>query len=178
MARACGSYPQCQRFKSVRRYHRNRMLRIHLKNLYILLRKFSIYFKTEIIRPYGQAVKTLPFHGSNPGSSPGRVTIEYLRYSFKEFYEFFNSFNCGSIAQLGEHLPYKQGVIGSSPIVPTTFNKYSGLVVQLVRMPACHAGGRGFEPHPGRQYTKIYTTIFITKNAGVAQSVEQLTCNQ
>ena len=26
------------------------------------------------IRPYGQAVKTLPFHGSNPGSSPGRVT--------------------------------------------------------------------------------------------------------
>ena len=25
----------------------------------------------------------------------------------------------GSLAQLGEHLPYKQGVIGSSPIVPT-----------------------------------------------------------
>ena len=25
----------------------------------------------------------------------------------------------GSIAQLGEHLPYKQGVIGPSPIVPT-----------------------------------------------------------
>ena len=25
-----------------------------------------------------------------------------------------------------------------------------GPVVQLVRMPACHAGGRGFEPHPGR----------------------------
>ena len=28
---------------------------------------------------------------------------------------------CGSIAQLGEHLPYKQRVIGSSPIVPTTW---------------------------------------------------------
>ncbi len=26
---------------------------------------------------------------------------------------------CGSLAQLGEHLPYKQRVIGSSPIVPT-----------------------------------------------------------
>ncbi len=25
----------------------------------------------------------------------------------------------GNIAQLGEHLPYKQGVIGSIPIVPT-----------------------------------------------------------
>ena len=29
-------------------------------------------------------------------------------------------------------------------------HKY-GAVVQLVRMPACHAGGRGFEPLPGRQ---------------------------
>ena len=27
----------------------------------------------------------------------------------------------GRIAQLGEHLPYKQGVIGSSPIVTTIF---------------------------------------------------------
>ena len=30
---------------------------------------------------------------------------------------------CGSIAQLGEHLPYKQGVTGSSPVVPT--NKFN-----------------------------------------------------
>ena len=51
----------------------------------------------------------------------------------------------GSIAQLGEHLPYKQRVTGSSPVVPT-----NGLVVQLVRTLACHARGRGFEPHPGR----------------------------
>ena len=68
----------------------------------------------------------------------------------------------GSIAQLGEHLPYKQRVIGSSPIVPTTF----GLVVQLVRTLACHARGRGFEPHPGRHTF-----------ASVAQSVEQGTEN-
>ena len=51
----------------------------------------------------------------------------------------------GSLAQLGEHLPYKQRVIGSSPIVST-----SGLVVQLVRTLPCHGRGRGFEPHPGR----------------------------
>ena len=31
---------------------------------------------------------------------------------------------CGSIAQLGEHLPYKQGVTGSSPVVPTTNRRY------------------------------------------------------
>ena len=53
----------------------------------------------------------------------------------------------GSIAQLGEHLPYKQRVTGSSPVVPTK----RGPVAQLVRVPACHAGGRGFEPLPGRQ---------------------------
>ena len=28
----------------------------------------------------------------------------------------------GRIAQLGEHLPYKQGVTGSSPVVPTNYN--------------------------------------------------------
>ena len=69
---------------------------------------------------------------------------------------------CGSIAQLGEHLPYKQRVTGSSPVVPTI----CGSVVQLVRTLACHARGRGFEPHPGRQMC-----------AAVAQSVEQGTEN-
>ena len=53
---------------------------------------------------------------------------------------------CGSLAQLGEHLPYKQRVTGSSPVVSTT----NGRVVQLVRTLACHARGRGFEPHLGR----------------------------
>ena len=74
----------------------------------------------------------------------------------------------GSLAQLGEHLPYKQRVTGSSPVTPTTDclrllwslkqyksqvtdDLFCGLVVQLVRMPACHAGGRRFEPVPGRQ---------------------------
>ena len=27
----------------------------------------------------------------------------------------------GSLAQLGEHLPYKQGVTGSIPVTPTIF---------------------------------------------------------
>ena len=31
-----------------------------------------------------------------------------------------------------------------------------GAVVQLVRIPACHAGGRGFEPRPLRQISKIF----------------------
>ena len=69
----------------------------------------------------------------------------------------------GSIAQLGEHLPYKQRVTGSSPVVPTTF----GPVVQLVRTLACHARGRRFEPVPGRHFPFAF----------VAQLVEQRTEN-
>ena len=41
----------------------------------------------------------------------------------------------------------------------------NGPVVQLVRMLACHARGRGFEPLPGRHFAQI------------AQSVEQRTEN-
>ena len=37
----------------------------------------------------------------------------------------------GIIAQLGEHLPYKQRVIGSSPIGPITY-KYSEHFVQVM----------------------------------------------
>ena len=101
---------------------------------------------------------------------------------------------CGSLAQLGEHLPYKQRVTGSSPVVPTNYFVtgkeiclstiiiilhsrraelekfevifFNGRVVQLVRTLACHARGRGFEPHSGRHCF-----------ASVAQSVEQGTEN-
>ena len=69
---------------------------------------------------------------------------------------------CGSLAQLGEHLPYKQRVIGSIPITSTR----NGPVVQLVRTLACHARGRGFESLPGRHFF-----------ASIAQSVEQRTEN-
>ncbi len=42
----------------------------------------------------------------------------------------------------------------------------------MVRMPACHAGGQGFEPPPGRHKP------LLSLLAGVAQLAEQLICNQ
>ena len=49
---------------------------------------------------------------------------------------------------------------------PCCSHQTFGPVVQLVRTLACHARGRGFEPHSGRQMC-----------ASVAQSVEQGTEN-
>ena len=70
---------------------------------------------------------------------------------------------------MGEHLPYKQRVTGSSPVLSTRTERFvyrDGLVAQLVRALACHARGRGFEPHPSRH-----------RYASVAQFVEQGTEN-
>ena len=46
-------------------------------------------------------------------------------------------------------------------IEPCTFHQEilslftkNGLVAQLVRALACHARGRGFEPHPSRHFSK------------------------
>ena len=50
----------------------------------------------------------------------------------------------GSIAQLGEHLPYKQEVIGSSPIVPT--NLIHEGVAQLVEHVIFNHGVKGSNP--------------------------------
>ena len=52
------------------------------------------------------------------------------------------------IAQLVERQPSKLRVTSSSLVSRSNIN--NGLVVQVVRMPACHAGGREFESRPDR----------------------------
>ena len=62
----------------------------------------------------------------------------------------------------------KTAVIMNDVADEMLLSDFYGLVVQLVRTLACHARGRGFEPHPGRQ----------KKGCGpVAQLVEQRTEN-
>ena len=65
----------------------------------------------------------------------------------------------GVLSSAVERLPYKERVGGSIPSAPTSIagtqrrlyhDRLRGVVVQLVRMLACHAGGRGFESRPLR----------------------------
>ena len=80
----------------------------------------------------------------------------------------------GILAQLGEHLPYKQRVIGSSPIGPIPFLKYagdfpSGQRGQTVNLLA--------KPSVVRIHHRPFK-LNNTHHADVAQLAEQLICNQ
>jgi hypothetical protein len=75
------------------------------------------------------------------GSSPIRVVI-LIQFSSNQYGSLKKS---GVLAQLGEHLPYKQRVIGSSPIGPILF-KSSADVAQLAEQLICNQQVIGSSP--------------------------------
>ena len=63
----------------------------------------------------------------------------------------------GILAQLGEHLPYKQRVTGSSPVGPTSLKREQteyGEIAQLARAHGSYPWCRGFKS-PSRYYEKM-----------------------
>ncbi len=73
-----------------------------------------------------QLVRAPPCHGG------GREFESHLgRLHIYDVHMYAN----GILAQLGEHLPYKQRVIGSSPIGPISYENYKtyGGIAQLAR---------------------------------------------
>ena len=89
-------------------------------------------------------VKTPPFHGGNMGSSPVWVTT-YL-YAWEH-----SSAGRASALQAEGHR-----------FEPCCAHHYFGLVAQLVRVLACHAGGRGFESLPGRHIKEYLRMLFFS----------------
>ena len=64
-------------------------------------------------------------------------------------------------------------------IAVSIYSYQHGPVVQLVRTPACHAGGRRFEPVLGRHsnnkaFAFLYKSGESRTDAAIAQSVERI----
>ena len=75
----------------------------------------------------------------------------------------------GVLAQLGEHLPYKQRVTGSSPVGPI----YLGWIPEWPKGADCKSVGTAFE---GSNPVEVIQSLYF--RADVAQLAEQLICNQ
>ena len=117
-----------------------------------------------------QSVEHFTFNEGVAGSNPAQDTI---------FIQFKSSLNFRSLSSVGRAPPLQGGC--------HKFESYSdhhlgAAVVQMVRMPPCHGGGRGFEPRPLRHFLILLLNFYfhsanISKIASLAQLVEHITLN-
>ena len=89
---------------------------------------------TYLFGPVAQLVRAPPCHGGGRGFEPHPGRCIHNRILFMN----------GILAQLGEHLPYKQRVIGSSPIGPIYAD-----VAQLAEQLICNQQVNGSSPFIG-----------------------------
>ena len=137
LARACGSYPQCRGFESPSRY--GGTLRRNPERFIFMTIEWSQSVHS-IVLPVHKQKELRQWRGERSGNHVGermrwtepchkkqqnknlKITVDkfcIVLYTNKVGCRWCTcSRNYGVLAQLGEHLPYKQRVIGSSPIGP------------------------------------------------------------
>ena len=115
-----------------------------------------------------QLVRAPPCHGGGRGFDPHPGRYRISQYSV--FYNF------GILAQLGEHLPYKQRVTGSSPVGPTMADYKSAEYIEYADMAQFQVNSEWNELLTGR--AADYKSAEYIEYADMAQLAEQLICNQ
>ena len=93
-----------------------------------------------------QLVRTPPCHGGGRGFESRSGRFSYIRTdnSSGVVWE-----SCGVLAQPGEHLPYKQGVTGSSPVGPSLDLQDLADMAQLAEQLICNQQVEGSSPPIG-----------------------------